>query len=106
MEKEGIGFHEALKSLAERYGIPMPQRSQYADEDSKLRGSLMAMHELAQENFRANLGSAAGEAARAYVAKRGLAEETLERFGIGYSDRTGRALIRLFEQQQFSTAQM
>ena len=65
MEKEGLSFYEALKSLAERYGIPMPKRSQYADEDSKLRGALLAMHEQAQETFRANLKSQAGEAARA-----------------------------------------
>ena len=37
MEIEGISFYEALKPLAERNGIPMPKRSQYADEDSQLR---------------------------------------------------------------------
>ena len=106
MEKDGLSFYEALKSLAERYGIAMPKRSQYADEDSKLRGALLAMHEAAQENFAANLKSQAGEAARAYIAKRGLAPEAVEHFGLGYSDRTGRALIRLFEQRGFPVAQM
>ena len=88
-------------ALAERYGIPMPKRSQYADDDSQLRGALLQMHELAQENFRANLQSPAGEAARAYLAKRGVAPETVEHFGLGYSDRSGRALVRLFEQRGF-----
>src|SRR5690242_5869118 len=106
MEKEGISFYEALKSLAERYGIPMPKRSNYADEDAKVRGALLAMHEQAQENFRANLRSDAGEAARAYIARRGLAPETVEQFGLGYSDRSGRALVRLFEQNHFPVAQM
>jgi DNA primase len=106
MEKEGLSFHEALKSLAERYGIPMPKRSQYADEDSKLRGALLAMHEQAEEAFRANLKSQTGEAARSYIAKRGLAPETVEHFGLGYSDRSGRALVRLFEQRGFPVAQM
>jgi DNA primase len=105
-EKDGLSFYEALKSLSERYGIPMPKRSGYADEDSKLRGALLAMHELAEENFRANLKSQAGEAARAYIAKRGLAPETVEHFGLGYSDRSGRALVRLFEQRGFPVAQM
>src|SRR3954468_17616235 len=105
-EKEGISFFEALKSLAERYGIPMPKRSQYADDDSRLRGALLALHELAQENFRANLNGPAGETARAYLAKRGLAGETVEQFGIGYSDRSGRALLRLFEQRSFPAAQI
>ena len=106
MEKEGLSFYEALKSMSERYGVPMPKRSQYADEDSKLRGALLAMHEQAEENFRANLKSQAGEAARTYIAKRGLAPETVEHFGLGYSDRSGRTLVRLFEQNGFPVAQM
>jgi DNA primase len=105
-EKEGLSFYEALKSLSERYGIPMPKRSAYADEDSKLRGALLAMHDLAEENFRANLQSQGGEEARRYIAKRGLAPETVEHFGLGYSDRSGRALVRLFEQRGFPVAQM
>ena len=48
------------------------------------------MHELAQETFRANLNGPAGEAARAYLAKRGVSRETIEQFGLGYSDRSGR----------------
>ncbi|MGA2268071.1 MAG: DNA primase [Bryobacteraceae bacterium] len=106
MEKEGISFYEALKLLAERYGIPMPKRTQYADEDSKLRGAIFQMHELAQESFRANLNGPAGEAARGYLARRGVAPETVETFGLGYSDRSGRALLRLFEQRSFPAAQM
>jgi DNA primase len=106
MEKDGLSFYEALKSLSERYGVPMPKRSQYADEDSKLRGALLAMHEQAEEAFRANLQSQAGDAARGYIAKRGLAPETVEHFGLGYSDRSGRALVRLFEQRGFPVAQM
>jgi DNA primase len=106
MEKEGISFYEALKLLADRYGIPMPKRSQYADEDSKLRGALYQMHELAQENFRANLDGPAGEAARGYLARRGVTPETAEQFALGYSDRSGRALLRLFEHRNFPAAQM
>jgi DNA primase len=105
-EKEGLSFWEALKSLAERHGIPIPKRSAYADEDSKLRGALLAMHEAAQENFRANLQSAAGETARAYIAKRGLALDTVEHFGLGHSDRNGRTLLRIFEQRGFTIEQM
>jgi DNA primase len=104
MEIEGISFYEALKSLAERHGIPMPKRSQYADDDAKLRGSILAMHEIAQEHFRANLQASSGEAARAYLAKRGVARETVEQFGLGYSDRGGKTLLRLLEQRNFLPA--
>src|SRR3954465_7718630 len=78
MEIEGLSFYEALQSLAERNGIPMPKRSQYADEDSRMRAALYAMHDIAQENFRANLFGTGGEAACAYLAKRGLSQDTIE----------------------------
>jgi DNA primase len=106
MEKEGVSFYEALKSLAERHGIPMPKRSQAADDESRLRGAIFQMHELALESFQANLNGAAGEGARAYLERRGVAPKTTERFGLGYSERSGRALLRILEQRGFSTAQM
>ena len=106
MQIEGVSFYEALKSLAERYGIPMPKRSQYADDDARQRGALYAMHEAAQEHFRANLNGPAGEAARAYLERRGVKAETVEQFGLGYSLGTGRALLRLLEERQFPAVQM
>ncbi len=99
MEIEGVSFYEALKSLAERYGLQMPKRSQYADEDSRKRAALLQMHEVAQENFQANLRGSAGEAARAYLARRGVSAETIDQFGLGYAERSGRTLVRLFEQR-------
>jgi DNA primase len=106
MEIEGVSFYEALKSLAEQHGIPMPKRSEYSDEDSKTRAALMQMHELAEEHFRANLHSSTGEIARAYLAARGLQPETIEQFGLGFSLPNGRSLLRMFEERQFPAAQM
>ncbi len=106
MEKEGMSFYEALKSLAERYGIPMPKRSQYADEEARVRGAIFEMHELAQENFRSNLAGPSGETARAYLEKRGVGSATVEQFGLGYSARSGGVLLRLFERRNFSAAQV
>ncbi|MEO8594070.1 MAG: DNA primase [Candidatus Solibacter sp.] len=105
-EKEGLSFYEAMKTLSERYGIAMPKRSGYADEDAKVRGALLSMHELAEENFRANLKASSGSETRGYIAKRGLSPDTVEHFGLGHSDRSGRTLVRLFEQRGFSVAQM
>jgi DNA primase len=106
MKIEGITFYEALKALAERYGIPMPKRSLLADEDSKLREAVFQMHELAQESFRASLQGPAGEAARNYLARRGTAPGTAELFGLGYSDRSGRTMLRLLEQHRFTASQI
>ncbi len=101
MEMEGVTFYEALKELAERNGIPIPKRAQYADDESRLREAVFQMHEIAAEAFQANLRGPAGETARAYLAKRGLKLETIEQFGLGYSDRSGSVLLRLLEQRNF-----
>ena len=106
MEIEGIPFYEALKELAERNGIPIPKRSQYADDESRLREAVFQMHEIAAEAFRASLQGPAGEIARAYLARRGVKPDTIEQFGLGYSDRSGHALLRLLEQRSFTAAQI
>jgi len=106
MEKEGLSFWEALQQLAERYGIPLPKRSQYSDDESRQRGAAHEMHEMAQEAFRANLQGPAGEAARAYLARRGVAPETIALFGLGYAERSGHELVRLFGGRNFGPAQI
>jgi DNA primase len=106
MRIEGVSFYEALKSLSERYGIPMPKRAEYSDPDTRLRGGLFQMHETAAKVFRDNLASPAGAEARAYLHRRGVSPETIELFGLGYSDRSGRALLRLFQLQNLPADQI
>jgi DNA primase len=106
MELERLSFYEALKLLAERNGIPMPKRSEYSDPETKLRAALYQMHELAEQAFRANLEGAVGAEARAYLERRGVAQATSAEFGLGYAERTGRGLVRLFEKHDFTGEQM
>ncbi|HEY3740339.1 MAG TPA: DNA primase [Bryobacteraceae bacterium] len=106
-EIEGISFWEALKALAERYGIPIPRRDDAAaDAETKLRAALYRMHEIAQEQFSANLFSQAGVAARDYLKRRGLDREAATTFGLGYSDPSGQALIRRFQAENFTADQL
>ena len=104
MEIEGLTFWEALTHLAERHGIPVPKQTRHSDEESKLREALLAMHDLAQQIFRRALDSNAGAAAREYIAKRGISPATAAEFGIGYVDRSGQTLTRLFERKGFGAA--
>jgi DNA primase len=96
MELERISFFEALKLLAETNGIPMPKR-EYSDPDSKLRGALFEMHEIAASTFQANLKGPAGTEARNYLAGRGVTPEQIDEFGLGVSDASGQQLARRFE---------
>ena len=59
MEVDGLTFPETLKLLSERHGIPMPQRPEYSDSDSQLRGALHDMHAIAAKLYRAALSGPA-----------------------------------------------
>ncbi len=104
MEMERISFVEALKLLAERNGIAMPKR-EYSDPESKLRGALQEMHEIAAAAFQKNLASPAGTEARNYLASRGVSPEQITEFGLGLSDASGQQVIRMLEAR-FSHEQL
>lgn len=106
MEIEGLTFYEALKQLAEHNGIPMPRRSDYSDAETRLRGALHEMHALAAQVFQEGLRSPQGAEARAYLAKRGVSQEMIETFGIGFADPAGQALLRRFSDRGFAPDQM
>lgn len=106
MEIERFTFWEAVKYLAERNGIPIPQRREFSDEEAKLRESLHEMHEIAQRQFQELLYSPQGESARDYLKRRGLSRSTAEEFGLGLADRSGQMLVRLFEKRGFPQAAM
>src|SRR5260370_2544727 len=97
-EIERISFVEALKLLAERNGIAMPKR-EYSDAESKLRGILTEMHELAASTFQANLNRPAGAEARNYLAGRGVTPAQIDEFGLGVSDASGQQLVRLLQER-------
>ncbi|HEY6345441.1 MAG TPA: DNA primase [Bryobacteraceae bacterium] len=94
MEIEGLTFWEAAKLLAERHGIPLPKRSDYSDGEAKLRAAVMEMHSIAAQVFQANLRVNAGGEARAYLERRGVSNEMVEAFGLGYADPSGQTLAR------------
>ena len=102
MEIEAVTFFEALKSLADRYGIAMPKRAEYSDAETKLKSALYEMHEMAARLFENNLNSSAGAEARAYLDKRGLSKEIAAEFGLGLSDRGGQGAGAAFRATRLS----
>src|SRR6202051_4294764 len=106
MEVDGLTFPETLKLLSERHGIPMPQRPEYSDADSKLRGALHEMHAIALSMYRSALHGSQGGEARTYLEQRGVSPELIETFELGYSDPQGQALTRKLQEERFSPEQM
>jgi DNA primase len=105
-EIEGLSFWESAKMLAERYGVPLPKRSDYSDAESKQRGALMDMHAIAAQLFQENLRGPQGAEARAYLAKRGCSQDVCDTFELGYSEPSGQTLTRKLVERNFSSEQM
>lgn len=91
-EREQISFPEAIRLIAEKMGIPMP-KMQYSSEgeaeDAQRRGRLIEMHERACKFFEDQLRRPEGAHAREYLAGRGLKEETIRTFRIGFAPDSG-----------------
>src|SRR3979490_2493862 len=91
-EREQISFPEAIRLIAEKVGIPLP-KMQYSSEseaeDAGKRGRLIEMHERACKFFEDQLRRPEGAHAREYLAGRGLKEETIKTFRIGYAPDSG-----------------
>lgn len=80
MGQEKMTFPEALRSLADRAGLPMPdRRGPSSDLLERVRQAL----QLARGFFRAELAAASGARARDYLARRGIDGELAERYGLG-----------------------
>lgn len=86
MEKENLSFPEALKFLAERYHVPLPDQRRLSPQALKLEEQVLNLNERTLAFFQKNLQSTAeGRKAQDYLKKRALREETIQDFKIGYA---------------------
>jgi DNA primase len=92
---ENVGFPEAVKVVAQKCGIALPKREFSSPEEaqeSRQRGKLLELHELATSWFEEQLRSAEGSRAREYLSSRGLTAEAIAKFRIGYAPDSFNAL--------------
>lgn len=102
---ENATFPEALERLAEKTGVQLSGNwgSERNDANAQARAALYRMHEIAAQFFATQLGATAeGRAARDYLGDRGLTDEDLARFRLGYAPATGRELARRLAEEGFS----
>jgi DNA primase len=90
MKTEGLQFPEAVRRVADRFGVVIPETA----ESGPSGEPLAAANAAAAAFFRAELGGPAGAGARRYLAERGLGDEAVRRFGLGYAPAGGDALVR------------
>ena len=84
-ETENVGFMEAVKILADEAGMQMPDRDPRAQEKADRHSQLVEVMEQAVQFYRMALKTGAAAEARAYLERRGMSQDTQDRFGIGYA---------------------
>jgi DNA primase len=85
MRAEGASFPEAVERLASEAGLEVPKPSREAQAREKRQRDLHGVLAAAEANFRARLHRPEGRAALDYLRNRGLSDETIARFGLGWS---------------------
>lgn len=103
MEYENYSFVEALKFLAERAGIDLPEveYSKEAKEKADLKLTILEINKLAAKYFYAQLKAEGGKTAYAYLKNRGLSEETIVAFGLGYANKYSDDLYRYLKMKGY-----
>jgi DNA primase len=92
---ENVGFPEAVRIVAQKCGIPLPKREFSSPEEAegaRLRAKLLDLHETAAVWFEEQLRSPEGALAREYLSGRGLSDEGIKKFRIGYAPDSFNAL--------------
>lgn len=84
-ETENVDFMEAVRILAGEAGMPMPQRDPQAQQKADTRTQLAEVMEQAVQYYRLQLKTGVASDARAYLDRRGLSQQTLDRWEIGFA---------------------
>ncbi|MCM1027675.1 MAG: DNA primase [Roseburia sp.] len=103
MQYENYSFPEAVKLLAERAGVTLPQQ-EYSEEQRKRadkKNRLLEVNKEAAKFFYYGLRSPHGAAGYQYLRRRELTDETIHRFGLGYADKDGAELVRYLRKKGF-----
>lgn len=104
MKYENYSFVEAVKMLADRAGITLPE-AEYSEEERKradLRANLLEINKKAAMYFHHQLKSEKGKIGLKYFNERGLDNETIVRFGLGYSTKTSNDLYQYMKTFGYS----
>ena len=104
MEYENYTFGEALSYLAQRAGVELPkiEYSREAKEKAERKALLLEINKKAAQYFYYQLRREGGKSAYQYLTERGLGEETIKKFGLGYSDKYSDDLYKYMKAKGYS----
>ncbi|MCR4651868.1 MAG: DNA primase [Lachnospiraceae bacterium] len=104
MKYENLTFSEAVKALADRAGITLPEVEMTAEmkHAQQEREALFEINREAAKFYYYTLRSDSGKLGMQYLKKRELTDETMKKWGLGYSPQSSRALVDYLKSKGYS----
>jgi DNA primase len=104
MKMNNMSFPEAVRFLAGKTGVVIPERifTREEKESSRTREEISRINRMAAKYFSENLFSKVGNGARAYLGKRGIHDEVIKEYSLGYATEGWRNLKEYFEKSKIS----
>ena len=105
MEVEGLSYPDAVRALAKRVGMTVPEDEQYQSR-YRQQERLWALHKEAARFFHSQLYAPIGKAALEYALGRGMPKSTLTTFGIGYAPDSWDMLVKAMRAKGYTDQEL
>ena len=105
MEIEGLSYPDAVRSLAKRVGMTVPEDEQYQSR-YRAQERLWALHKDAARFFHSQLYAPVGKAALDYALGRGMTKAILTQFGVGYAPDSWDALVKAMKAKGYTEKEL
>lgn len=105
MEIDGLSYPDAVRALAKRAGMEVPEDEQYQSR-YRQQERLWALHKEAARFFHTQLYAPAGASALQYALNRGMSKATLTRFGIGYAPESWTDLVDTLRRKGYTDQEL
>ena len=105
MEIEGLSYPDAVRSLAKRAGMEVPEDEQYQSR-YRQQERLWALMKEAGRFFNEQLYTPAGKECLEYVNKRGLSKAIVTRFGMGYAPNSWNSLVDAMRRKGYTDQEL
>ncbi len=105
MEIEGLSYPDAVRALAKRAGMTVPEDEQYQSR-YRQQERLWALHKEAARFFHEQLYAPAGETALKYALGRGMSRSILTAFGVGYAPDSWDSLVKAMRAKGYTQEEL
>ena len=105
MELEGLSYPDAVRALAKRAGMEVPEDEQYQSR-YRQQERLWALMKEAGRFFNEQLYAPAGQQCREYIQSRGLSKAIVTRFGMGFAPDSWNALINAMKKKGYTEQEL